>query len=394
MKRVPIRILHVIPTLGHGGAERQLSSLVAQSDPKQFRHFVTCLKSPAPFAHTVLNSGHSFSNFELNNKYPWFRAARSIRGIVRGFKPHLLHSWLFDAHMSVRLATLFDRKPPVIISLQNADYDARVIEQARWPKWKMEGKRRLERVLGQSAHQYYVACSESVRESAQKELAIPDHRICTIFNSVDEGPFDNVDFDSNAFKEECSIPTDAFLYVNVARLDPQKGQFYLFSAFAKVLQRVTRAFLLIVGNGGLRPYLENEADRLGIRKRVCFLESYTPITQVLRSSDVFVFPSLFEGLAIAPLEAMYAGLPVIATSLSVIEEVISNGSTGLLVPPKSIDALSSAMIELHDNQLKRAQLAQAGRRVVQARFSLRGATLPQWQSLYSRLSTDLSAEIQ
>jgi len=123
------------------------------------------------------------------------------------------------------------------------------------------------------------------------------------------------------------------LFVTVGRLATQKGHSYLLEAIARVVNEFPNAKFLFAGDGPLRAELETRVDALNIRNYVWFLGIRNDIPLLLSMCDGFILPSLWEGLPIALLEAMYAGLPVIATDVEGVDEIIKDGENGLLVPP-------------------------------------------------------------
>jgi glycosyltransferase involved in cell wall biosynthesis len=152
---------------------------------------------------------------------------------------------------------------------------------------------------------------------------------------------------------------------NVARLVEQKGHRDLLAALA----RVPDARLVLVGEGPLRPELERLAASLGIGERVEFLGHRDDVPELLAGFDVFAFPSLFEGLCLAVIEAQAAGVPVVATPVGGIRETVIDGQTGLLVPPHDPAALAAGIARLLADPEEARRLARAAR-AQSARFSL------------------------
>ena len=159
---------------------------------------------------------------------------------------------------------------------------------------------------------------------------------------------------------------DGPLVGNVARLAEQKGQRTLLEAAAE-LPGVKFA---IVGEGELRGELERRTDELGLHDRVLFTGARDDVPDLLATFDVFAFPSLFEGLCLAVIEAQAAGVPVVATPVGGIRETVVDGETGLLVPPQDPQALAAAIRRLLDDRELAGRLAAEARRRVHERFSV------------------------
>ncbi len=155
----------------------------------------------------------------------------------------------------------------------------------------------------------------------------------------------------------------------VGRLVPIKDVVTLLEAFAGVIKQVPIARLLIVGDGPLRAELEEQARCLGIAEQVCFAGWQPSLPDVYRAIDVLMLTSRNEGTPVAIIEAMAAALPVIATDVGGISDVVADGHTGLLAPAGDSEALSDAMVRLATTPQERHELGSAGREVVRARFS-------------------------
>jgi len=153
--------------------------------------------------------------------------------------------------------------------------------------------------------------------------------------------------------------------LTVARLDPQKGLHDLVAAAALVPE----ARVMVVGEGPERRALETRIAHLGLGDRVHLLGFRSDVPDLLAGSDLFVLPSLFEGLPLSILEAMAAGKPVVATAIGGNDEAVVDGATGLLVPPGDPRALADAIRALLRDPERRRRLGEAGRRRAEAEFS-------------------------
>lgn len=162
------------------------------------------------------------------------------------------------------------------------------------------------------------------------------------------------------------LEKDGPLVGNVARLADQKGQRYLLEA----ARRLPDVRFAIVGQGELRADLERRAAELGVADRVLFTGAREDVPDVLASLDVFAFPSLFEGLCLAVIEAQAAGVPVVATPVGGICETVTDGETGLLVPLRDPEALAAGIRRLLDDREAAGRMAAEARRRVRGRFSV------------------------
>jgi glycosyltransferase involved in cell wall biosynthesis len=158
--------------------------------------------------------------------------------------------------------------------------------------------------------------------------------------------------------------------VHVGRLTPNKGQATLLRIFNILCAKFTNAQLVYVGEGPDRPWLTNEANRLGLGDRVHFLGPRDDVPAILAHTDLFVFPSTTEGFGLAPLEAMAASLPVVAYDLSALRGFVAHQGSGLLVPEGCPQQLASATRDLLRDPARCRAMGRAGRAIVEQHFSM------------------------
>lgn len=188
-----------------------------------------------------------------------------------------------------------------------------------------------------------------------------------------------------ALRREFGLPAERRVVITVGRLAPNKGQQHLVAAAPAVLARFPAVHFLLVGEGEARPALTAQIAALGLEGHVTLAGRRDDVPALLRGSDVFVFPSLAEGFALALLEALAVGLPVVATRVGGAEEAITSGENGFLVPPGDPEALAAALIALLDLSPTALAAMRAAARRAATRFDLRH-TAAQTLALYRRLS--------
>jgi len=175
--------------------------------------------------------------------------------------------------------------------------------------------------------------------------------------------------DRGEVRAQLGVPDDAELIVNVGRFVEQKGQRHLLDAFARVLPGRPRAWLALVGYGALEPELRALAQRLGVAGRTTFALHRRDALEIVHAADVFAFPSLYEGLGVALLEAMALGLPVVASDVAPLTEVVEHGRTGILTPVAEPVALGHALDLLLADTAAAAAFGMAAREDVTRRFA-------------------------
>jgi glycosyltransferase involved in cell wall biosynthesis len=190
--------------------------------------------------------------------------------------------------------------------------------------------------------------------------------------------------DTARLRSDLGWPPDRPVVGTVARLHRQKGVVNLLRAAPEILSAFPEVKIAVVGDGPQSGSLRREAQRLGLEGRLLFLGERKDAASVMALFDIFVLPSLWEGLPFVLVEAAALGKPIIATAVDGVPEILEDGKTGLLVPPKDPSALAEAVIRLlRDNEGAR-RLGERARALVPPRFPLR-RMIDQTQNLYLEL---------
>lgn len=242
------------------------------------------------------------------------------------------------------------------------------------------GSARRTRYLLAPLHRIIAVSSEVARRYTE-ELGVPAARLAVVPNAVsvpDAPPPANAELRSKLLGRG-----PAFLVLTAARLHEQKGHTYLLQA----ARQVPEATFVLAGEGPLRAELEAEAAALGLGSRCVFLGQRTDVAGLLAAVDLFVLPSLYEGLPVSVLEAMAACRPVVATAIGGTIEAVEHEVTGLLVPPRDPAALAAAIRRLQGDPALAARLAAAGRARVEREFSVTAAARAV-MAVYDQLAPD------
>lgn len=216
-----------------------------------------------------------------------------------------------------------------------------------------------------------VMVSERVRRLALEVEGVRDNKAIVIPNGL---PIQDDAFVSEAeiaqVHQELGVTDSVLIAITVGRLVVQKGHKYLLQAIPKVLAEYNDVLFVFAGDGLLRTELEQQSRQLGIQHKLRFLGTRSDVPRLLQAADLFILPSLWEGLPLALLEAMSAGLPVVGTQVEGVEEILVNERNGLLVPVKDPDALSEAIIRLLRDPMLRDQFGHAGKQLVIEYFTI------------------------
>ncbi len=353
-----LRVLHVITGLEIGGAERVLLETARYQRAQGHDVSVCSLRPDGPLAPAVrevcplftVHMGHA-----LTPGVVWRLAALMRRG-----RYDVVHSYLYQANLVARVAARL-AGISVNISSVRCSYT--------WLNWKHFLVDRWTARLADCI----TSVSEATRQFSIEREGLPPAKIVTLRNGIDVGRFDRAVPDRQATRAAVRAalgyaPSDLVVCMT-GRLHEQKGHTYLLQAAERLKERYPHLRLLIVGDGPQRAALESESQARGLGGVVAFLGMRRDVPELLAASDIFAFPSLYEGLPNAVLEAMAMWCPVVASTADGTVEIIENEINGLLVPPADAAALTVALERLLADAALRHSLAEAGRRHVVEEFS-------------------------
>jgi len=341
-----IRILHLITDLDRGGAERIVVELAAHHDRRAFAVSVAWLRGAGTLRGELEGLGVPTAPLAPAN-------ARGLRERIRREGIDLLHSHLIRADLLAGAFASASGGPPWVTTKHNTHYFRGLRRPYRW----IDGarNRRAARV---------VAVSEAVRAHYIRTERLEESTIDVIPNGITpSGAVE--DAAAPAIRERArallGADKDAAVVIQVGSLMRQKGHGVALAAVARLAGEGRGVTLAVVGAGALAPVLAARSRRLGIEDRVRFLGERADVRYLLHGADLFLLPSLWEGFGLALLEAMDAGLPVVASRVGGIPEVVRDGETGLLVPAGDSDALAHAMARLLADVDGRRRMGEAGR---------------------------------
>jgi glycosyltransferase involved in cell wall biosynthesis len=283
----------------------------------------------------------------------WWRLAARFRAVRADLvHTHLLHADLYGIPAARRARTSH-----VVSSRHNDDRF-----RYAWPM------RRLNRWLWRQADAG-IAISEAIRQFSIKVEGAPANRVHTIYYGLDPGSITAPLDARQLLRAELNIPADAPVAGSVCRLTRQKGLRYSIRGFARIADQVPDAHYVIAGDGPLRRDLEAEVQALGLTARVHFLGWRDDAHTILAALDVLLAPSLWEGFGLVLLEAMALTVPIIGTLVSAIPEVVVDGETGWLIPPRDTTAVAAALSDALTHPEARSERGANGRQRLENHFS-------------------------
>ncbi len=351
------RILFVSTSTTLGGAEKTLYSLATLLDPQRFTVTgVVSLKPAGVYAQKLQGLGVPTHDLGLKGR-PRLKDIAALCALIEREKPDIVHALMYQAIQLCRLAKRRSKASFKLVSSPRVNYRTRSAFTLL-----------VDRVL-KGGDDLLITESEASRAYLIKRLGYAPAKVRTIYNGVDIARWPVSKSERAQKRLELGLGPADILLGAVGRLDAQKGHSFLIDAVAKLRTRVT-VRCAIIGEGPKRTSLEAQIRRQRLEKHVWLLGERSDVTAWLSSFDIFVLPSLWEGLPNALLEAMALGLPVIASSVDGVGEVVRANETGLLVPPRDALSLAKKIAELSSNAPLRARLGEAARETIGARFTL------------------------
>jgi glycosyltransferase involved in cell wall biosynthesis len=352
--RCIVKVVHVSFGLDVGGQEKLLVEFARHTDPERFDLRFVSLGSRGRLAEDIEAMGWPVTTLgALSGLRPGLIVKLAL--LFRRWRPAVVHTHdqrsLFYAAPAARLT----RVPRVVHTCHGRDVRATSRQVAT--------ARQLSRLVD-----WYVCVSQELRAQS-REVGITGPRVCTILNGIDLDRF------------PYTGPCPQGPVVTVARLSPEKDVANLVRATAIAAREEDDLRVEVAGGGSCLEELKGLAAELGVAERVTFLGEVRDVPALLGRARMFVLPSLSEGIPLTVLEAMARGLPVVATRVGGLHEVVADGVTGLLVPPADPAALAGAMVELYNDRYRRDRAGCAGRRRVEECFDVR-RMLAQYEALY------------
>jgi len=379
-----IRVAYVLPYLVSGGTEGHVLSLLRKIDRRRFSPLVIALGGGGELEPAFRNEEVPVRVLGRTGLPPRpGERGRTIRdtlgclgtlsGILRRRRPDIVHSYLPAANVIGPVAARLAGVPRVIVSKR-----AMAGYKAAYPLL-----RRVE-PLGNRLADVILVNSDAVRRDVERTERHWEGKFRKIYNGVariEPWAPDEV----MAFRRREGIPADALVVLCVSNFYPYKGHEELVEVASRIVPDFQNVIFLMIGrDSGTMEATRARVLERGIDGSVRFVGSRTDVPDLLRASDLFVHPSREEGFSNAILEAMAAGLPVVACDVGGNPEAVVDGETGRLVPPRDPEQFSAAVVELITDESKRKTFGEAGLRRAAERFSL-DRMVGEMESLYESL---------
>jgi sugar transferase (PEP-CTERM/EpsH1 system associated) len=370
-------VLHVIHQLAVGGMENGLINLINGMSSSRFRHAIACVEDYSDFCKRLEVCNTEI--FALNRSVIGVWAMRrEMFNLCRRLRPAIVHSRNMSGLDAVFPARL-------------AGVRGYIHSEHGWDVDDLQGKNWKSAILRRAHSPFvdrYLTVSKHLKQYLINQVGIADSRITQICNGVDTQRFRP---DTNRAVEVLPpdfADTKSIIIGTVGRIQEVKDHETLIRAFAALVRNQTsvaaRARLVIAGDGPLLPRLRQVVESLDLWRVVWFPGATSNVPETMRAFDIFVLPSLMEGISNTILEAMATGLPIIATAVGGNVELVDEGCTGHLFQPRDIDALTKLLTDYATDPSVRQQHGCRAREVAIEKFSL-NTMVANYQTVYEEL---------
>ena len=363
-------ILHVIHHLVIGGMENGLVNLINRMPQEYLRHAVACIEDYSDFRQRISRADTEVFALHRSKTGVW-KMRKELFQLCRSLQPRVVHSR--------NLSGLDVLAPARLAGVRHCihgehGWDVSDLDGTRW-------RPAILRRIHSPLVDRYVVVSKDLERYLVRRVGIAAGRISQIYNGVDTERFTpRPSGAANGLPAEFA-EQDTLVIGTVGRIQPVKDQVTLLKAFAELVQRYARLRLAVIGDGPLLGDLRRFAETLGIAKLTWLPGAIDNIPDALRRFDVFVLPSLSEGISNTLLEAMASGVPVVATAAGGNLELVDDGYCGRLFPPGDVATLARLLAGYVADPLLRQAHAIAARRIAVERFSL-GTMVRRYQEIY------------
>lgn len=380
-----MRIAQVVVHMDLGGVPEQVLMLITGLAPD---HFVTlvCGELDPKYEHQLRALGVEVVQVgfkRLLNPLADVKTFVTLLRLFRAGRFDVVHTHMYKAALIGTAAAAMARVPAVVNTAHNLGCLALPNAVLRRLFWIYD------KLLFAATTDAVIMVSNRIRQRVVDGGLVPARKAVAIQNGIDAGPFLAAEHQRDRLRAEFDCSPEDILIVTVGRLVWFKGLDVLLDAIPSIAACCDRARFVLIGEGPLRTQLMKKAELLSVSDRIRFAGERHDIPAVLAAADIFVLPSISEGLPISILEAMAAGKPVIASDVGGIPELVSDGETGVLFPVRDAGALARAINRVAADRQLRQRMAERGRQRVLTKFSSSAMvhkTVELYSSLLSRKS--------
>jgi len=359
-----VSVLHLIHTMAYGGVETAVLNWLTNFDSERFDVRVACFANPgateSPFVEAAERRGLRVWRIPWGRRKPIIKAGRALAALLRDQRVDILHTHNWYADFVGALAARLAPVKTITTLYVWFDYD-----------WK----RNLLQALDRRVIKRFDLVTAHCEDTRRKTIAggYPAERLRVLNCGFTALRADLTPAERLSLRREMGVGDDEIVLANIARLYPEKAQASLLRCFKEIHQRAPRTRLWIAGVGPLEAELKRACAALGLDGAVGFLGFVDDLPRLLALVDIQVHPALIEGIPLAICAGMAAGLPIVASAVGGLPEILAGGRCGRLVPGGDENAFVDAVLRLIAAPEEAAQLGHAARQMIETDFSLKAA---------------------
>jgi glycosyltransferase involved in cell wall biosynthesis len=358
-------LLYVFDNMEFGGGERVFAQLINRLSGERYKIMVACLPTGA-FIEKIEGRKVEVKSVDMRNRFnPG--VILQLADLMKRENVEIVHSQGARADFFARMAAKLAGAPIVVstVPMPVEGFDVSPIRKLIYMAFNRFSERFVDR---------FMVVSDALEKTMIEKHKIEPRRVVKIYNGIEKDEYCISDMEiacrRSRFRKEFGLGDNVPVVVGIGRLVWQKGLEYFIEAIPNILKEFPEAMFLIVGEGPLKEKLKVKSEKLKVKNSLIFTGFRNDIKDVLASVDIYVMPSLLEGLPVVLLEAMAMMKPIVATKIEGIMETLENGVTGLLISPKDPQILSEAIVDLLIHKDKARQMGLAARKVVEDRFGV------------------------
>lgn len=371
------KVLHLIDSAGIYGAEKVILTLLEELKNTAFPGILGCIRENETEVPQIAKEAEKFG---ISVQYFTMKRGLNLFGLKQ--------IWKFINDNNIHIVHSHGYKPNILLALiPNRKF--KIVTTAHgWAKQTAGVKGRIYEFFDSKALKRFdsiVAVSKGVVNDLIKR-GIRKEKIDLIYNGIKVNKNNNSSIlDISKMRQKCGLPQNAFVIGSVGRLAKAKGHSCLIEAMPSILNEIKNCHLIIAGEGPLKEDLMSLIKKYNLSNHVKLIGYIENIEQFLTMIDLFILPSLSEGLPIALLEAMALGKPVVASNAGGIPEVIKSEEDGILVPPANSNAISKVIKDLYNDTSRKNRMAVMGKEIVEDNFSS-VSMAEKYTKIYSKLT--------
>lgn len=361
------KVMHIINSFSLAGAEKLVFDIAQTIDKEKYDVFICAVgRSTNEMLEQKIKEDlckNSIKVFSLDKKLKENRFSTIIKlsKIIRENEIEIIHTHCPSPDFYGRIAAKITGRKRIYTTIHNTTGYSQISEK----------------ILGKFTSRY-IAISDQVKKYMVEDLYINEGKISIVHNGIDVLKYSESEVDVESYKTSLGLQADDIIISNIGRITEQKGHIYLIKSIKVVKEKYPNIKVLIVGNKDLDKPLYKKLKEIVIKedleKNILFLGDRQDIPEILKISDIFVFPSLYEGFSLVTLEVIASSTPIIATDVGSIREIVTHNKNGIIIPPKESTTIAESILLLLDNPSLAQSLSTNGQNDVIKRFSINQTT--------------------